>query len=106
MHADALVVRLPFSLWLLVPALVGGGIGMTLAHRATGPPVREAAAPAVVVHAASAASAVPRLVYRNAWKHSSLVTRTPGLHALAPAAGKATTTSPAGDAPHGGDVFA
>ena len=106
MHADALVVRLPFSLWLLVPALVGGGIGMTLAHRATGPPVREAAAPAVVVHATSAASAVPRLVYRNAWKHNSLVTRTPGLHALAPAAGESTTNLPTAAIPHESDVVA
>src|ERR671935_234758 len=106
MHADALVVRLPFSLWLLVPALVGGGIGMTLAHRAAGPPVREAAAPAVVVHATSAASAVPRLVYRNAWKHNSLVTRTPGLHALAPAAGESTTNLPTAAIPHESDVVA
>jgi hypothetical protein len=101
------VVRLPLYLWLLVPALIGGGIGMTLAKRAAGPPVREAAAPAVLIHARSATSAVPRLVYRNAWNHTSLVTRRPGLHPLTPSAvGESTAVTAPAAAPQEGNVVA
>lgn len=100
-------MRLPFYLWLLLPALIGGGIGVTLAHRAGGPPLHEAAAPSVAVRPGSAARPVPRLVYRNAWKHSALVTRTPGLHPLTPASSDATAASAAAPAPtHESDVVA
>ena len=88
-------MRLHFYLWLLLPAAVGGGIGVTLAHRAGGSPVHDAAPPAGVVHPASATHAAPRLVYRNMRDRVRLASRTPGLHPLAAEAARPTTVTPA-----------
>src|ERR671939_618563 len=76
-----LLVRLHFYLWLFVPAVLGGGMGITLAHRADGPPVREATPPTVVVHPAAASRARAR-VYRDSPARTELASWSPGLHPL------------------------
>jgi hypothetical protein len=99
-------VRLPLYLWLLVPALLGGGIGVTFAHRAAVPPVHTTA-PAVAVHAARAAQPMPRHVHRARSKQAPLVRIRPGLHAVTGAQAASTPAAPTSTAaPRGGDVVA
>jgi hypothetical protein len=100
-----LIVRLHFYLWLLVPAVLGGGIGITLAHRAGGPPVREAAPPVVVVRATAPARA-PAFRYRNARGAGAgeLASWSPGLHPLSSDAGGSTTVAAAAGPAQDGTV--
>jgi hypothetical protein len=101
-------MRLPLYLWLLLPALLGGGIGLTLAHRAAVPTAHEASAPPVVVHAAPTAKAATHHAHRSARRHVALLPLTPGLHRVAPssapAQGAVSPDAPAAAAPRGGDV--
>jgi len=75
-------VRLSVLFWLLVSALLGGGIGLALAHRPGGVASVDAAAPVVATHDPAAGSA-PQLVYWNVRRHLALDLQTPGLHPLA-----------------------
>jgi hypothetical protein len=93
-----LFVRLPLYLWLLVPAVAGGGIGITVAHHAAAPTVREAAPPVVAVRTTAAAGAPARL-YHQARGHADLAAWSPGLHPLSSDAGVPTTVAAAAAAP-------
>jgi hypothetical protein len=75
-------VRLRFYLWLLVPALVGGALGVALAHHSSNPPVPKAAPHVVVVHAPAAKKPVSHPRHHPARASIRLATWRPGLHRL------------------------
>jgi hypothetical protein len=75
-------VRLHLYLWLLAPALLGGGLGVALAHHAASPAVRKAAPPVVVVHAPAARKVAPAHARRHARAGVRLAAWRPGLHPL------------------------
>ena len=74
--------------WLLVSSVLGGGIGLAIAHRPGGTTSVEASAPVVTAHAEASAPAPP-LVYWNVRRHLASDLERPGLH---PVSGTATAS--------------
>jgi hypothetical protein len=74
-------VRLSVLFWLLVSAVLGGGLGLAIAHRPGGVGSVDASAP-VVVARSSATGSAPQLIYWNVRRHLALDLQQPGLHPL------------------------
>jgi hypothetical protein len=101
-------VRLHVLFWLLLSAVVGGGMGVVIAHRSGGTVSVDAAAPVVVTRGTAASNElVPRLVYWNVRRHLARELQTPGLHPLSTPASRShfssspsqssTSASPSGE---------
>jgi hypothetical protein len=89
-------VRHSVVFWLLLSAVLGGGLGVGIAHRAGGSTSVDASAPVVVARGSTASNdLVPRLVYWNVRRHLARDLETPGLHPLSvPAARSHFSSSP------------
>jgi len=87
---DVIEVPLRVVVWLLLSSVLGGGIGLAIAHRPDGIASVEASAPVVVARAGVSTSA-PQLVYWNVRRHLALDLARPGLHPLTPVASASHT---------------
>ena len=91
---DVIEVPLRVVIWLLLSSVVGGGIGLAIAHRPGAIASVDASAPVVVARAGVSNSA-PQLVYWNVRRHLALDVARPasGRRAMRPRTAKSSRSA-------------